>query len=119
MIEKVGWQGELIRRLEGFLAPLTKKIGKIDPRSESRADIIRHTIELWSYLDAAHGKLDIISPTIGGAFDGKACVNVDDELQSRRIENMKIKWVSRRGFTFREWDTDGKSWPTKALVIVN
>jgi len=97
---------------------MTKKIGKIDPRSESRANIIKHTIELWSYLDAAHGTLEIIHPTIGAAFDGKTCENADDELQSRRIENMKVKWVLRRGFRFKESSTDRKSMPTKALVIV-
>jgi hypothetical protein len=118
VIEKVGWQGELIRRLEAFLAPMTKKIGKIDPRSESRASIIKHTIELWSYLDAAHGTLEIIQPTIGAAFDGRTCENADDELQSRRIQNMQVKWVLRRGFRFEEIGTDGKAMPTKALIVV-
>jgi hypothetical protein len=97
---------------------MTKKIGKIDPRSESRANIIKDAIELWSYLDAAHGKLEIIHPTIGAAFDGKTCEKTDDELKSHRIENTKVKWVLRPGFRFEESSKDGKSMPTKALVVI-
>ncbi|PMD33386.1 hypothetical protein L207DRAFT_639509 [Hyaloscypha variabilis F] len=117
VIEKVGWQGELIRRLEEFLAPLTKKIGRISARSESRARIIRATVELWSYLDAAQGGLILIEPTIGGAFDGMKCEVPDGDSQADRNQNMKVKWVLRRGFTFQEKSTDGKSMSARALVI--
>ena len=123
MIEKVGWQGELIRRLEGFLTPLTRRIGKIDPRSESRAAIIKHAVELWSYLDAANGTLEIIQPFIGGPFNKRSCENVDEkvdaESQSRGNENMEVKWAMRRGFRFRERCTAGNAMLTKALVVVN
>jgi hypothetical protein len=97
---------------------MTRKIGKINSRSESRANIIKHAIELWSYLDAAHGELEIIHPTIGAAFDGKTCEKTDDELQSRRFENMKVKWVLRPGFKFEESSTDRNAMPTKALVVI-
>lgn len=119
VIENVGWQGELIRRLEAFMEPLTNKIGKLDLWSPSRANIIKYTIELWSYLVAANGRLDIIQPTIGGGFDGRECENVEGELQSGGMENRKVKWVMRRGFRFSEGGIDGKNLPTKALVIVN
>ena len=98
---------------------MTKKIGKTNPRSESRASVIKHTIDLWSYLDAAHGTVKIIDSPIAAMFDVKEHEKVDDELQCRRIENMKVKWVLTRGFRFEETFTDGKAKLTKALVIVN
>ncbi|KUJ18611.1 uncharacterized protein LY89DRAFT_717194 [Mollisia scopiformis] len=117
VIEKVGWQGELIRRFEGFLAPMTKNSWRIDPRSESRANIIKHTIELWSYLDAAHGTLEIIHPSIGAAFDGRTCESTDEEHQSRSVGEKMIKWVLRRGFRFEELGSGGRPMAAKAIVI--
>ncbi len=99
---------------------MTKKIGHIHPRSESRANIIKYTLDLWSYLDVAQGTLDMIDPTIGEAFDAMTCENVDDELNPRKSENMKVdmkvKWVQQRGFRFEE--VCRKATQTKARVFV-
>lgn len=116
MDKNVGWQGDLLRRFEAFLAPLTKKLGKIDPCSKSRAEIIQNTIALWSYLDAAQGTLKIIHPHAGEDFDRSVCEHAV-EPQTLEAENMKVKWVTRRGFRFRELRKDGNAMLTKALVI--
>ena len=120
VVENVGWQGELIRHLDHFLRPLTKNIGKIDHWSPARASIIKHTIELWTYLHAAMGKLEVVRPMIGASFDGRTCKDVDEDVQAGRLKDTEIKWVTRQGFRFREDSLDGSVRPLmeKALVVV-
>ena len=65
------------------------------------------------------GRLDIIQPKIGGFFDGKTCENFDENRQSGKPQDIEIKWVTRRGFWFKEDSSDGSVRPLlkKALVV--
>lgn len=115
LVRDIILQGELMRRFEAFLAPLTRKLGRVESRSHARASILKHTIELWSYLDAAHGTMGMITPLVGSSFDRKISVD-GDELPSQRTGSSKVKWLLRRGFIFRQMGVDGRTIPAVVLV---
>jgi hypothetical protein len=128
VIENVGWQGELVQRLEEFIKPLIKDIagiGRLNSWIPSRLDIIKHTIQLWSYLWSARMEArEIIHPTPGDLFDSKiheiplvAARNDEDVCWSSTI---RVLWVLRRGFTYTEKRGDGsrRVITVKAMVLV-
>jgi hypothetical protein len=66
------------------------------------------------------GQLEIIQPMIGAPFEGRICEKVDEDVHSGRLQDLEVKWVTRRGFRFREDSGSGSERPLmkKALVVV-
>jgi hypothetical protein len=117
----VGGKGELIHRLDTFLEQLTRKVGRIDPWSPTRASIIKHAIELWSYLQASKGKFEVITPAIGDIFDPKIHERTNEDDRFDGTQSTRFRWVRRKGSAFQEDCADGngtRRFQEKALVIV-
>jgi hypothetical protein len=120
VMENSALQADLIKRLEAFIQPMTGIDLNIPLWSPTRAAIIKKTIELWSYLEAVGGLLELSHPTIGDDFDNKDHEepNEDDECKTDS-DQRKISWVLRRGFRLEEDGSDGipRGMTIKALVL--
>ncbi|TVY50002.1 hypothetical protein LOCC1_G000104 [Lachnellula occidentalis] len=112
-------KGVLMSRLKSFTEPLTRRT---NPWSDSRADIIESTMRLWSYLRPLEGKFHVIQPKLGSAFDSELQDAYDDmgmPLAIGRSSKKVVRWVTRRGFRYREDNIDGpREMVVKAVVIV-
>jgi len=110
------------QKLEAFMEPLTKDFDKINSWSLGRKDIIVVTLELWSYLQSLQGRLVMIQPDIGGAFDPKLHEAYDQEGAQQYPEKnseKKVLWVLCRGFQYEEDGMEGTRVITiKARVVV-
>ncbi|TVY20206.1 hypothetical protein LARI1_G001679 [Lachnellula arida] len=106
-------------RLKSYMEPLTRNT---NPMSDSRADIIESTMRLWSYLRLLGGKLHVIQPKLGSAFDSELQEAYDEigmPLDRGRSLEKVVLWVARRGFRYREDSIDGpREMVVKAVVIV-
>lgn len=112
----VNCQDRLIQRLDDFLYPIIRKLGRINFHAESRANIVKLAIKLWSYIDAAQGKLHLITPSLGSDFDRRTNM-LPDYGSTREHESGEVKWVMRRGFTLHENVLEGRSLTIKAHVV--
>lgn len=121
LVESSELQNDLIKRFEAFLRPLWGVKLPIPLRSPARVDIIRKTIELWSYVQAVGGELTFGHPNIGDYFDEAIHKELDaDAEQGIGTNQKKISWVLCRGFSLKETNSRGSSrqMTVKALVII-
>jgi hypothetical protein len=94
----------------------------VSPWSNTKNDIVKHTIRLWTYLQALAGRLELIEPLLGGPVDlDKADAFDGDDVESPPSEFSRcvVKWVLSRGFRYIESNVDGlRTYEFKARVVV-
>ena len=108
---------KLEKRLEAYLQPLTKNMGRIYPYSPARANILDSTLKLWSYLQAVGGEWETIRPAIGAAADRRLHNAFDEDGSQLNLDKhteKKVVWILSPGLIYTQSCLDG---PVRVFTI--